>query len=309
MPGPAQTDSGAMCARAHQRIQRGIDYPGALAFRGSRCASGGRRCRVRLYLELAQRSFQQTLAYRGAALAGIFTNGIFGVMIASVFLALYHSRASGGEPVQGWTRDQTITLVWINQSMLMTVYLWGWWEVTRNIQSGAIVTELLKPYDYFTYWLSRDLGRALAHFLIRGIPTFLIGVIAFDLLAPESWARGVAFLMSVVMAVIVSFCLRFMANLAGFWVLDYRGIAAMFAAVMNVLSGMLAPLAFLPEPVRLVANALPFRAVIMMPNEVYLGQVPIWQGLGFQALWIGILIASARRLMASGERRLVVQGG
>lgn len=185
----------------------------------------------------------------------------------------------------------------------------GEWLRTRNIQSGAIVTELLKPYDYFTYWLSRDLGRALAHFLIRGIPTFLIGVIAFDLLAPESWARGVAFLMSVVMAVIVSFCLRFMANLAGFWVLDYRGIAAMFAAVMNVLSGMLAPLAFLPEPVRLVANALPFRAVIMMPNEVYLGQVPIWQGLGFQALWIGILIASARRLMAIGERRLVVQGG
>ncbi|MBA3380082.1 MAG: ABC-2 family transporter protein [Chloroflexia bacterium] len=240
---------------------------------------------MRLHLELARRSFAQTLAYRGAALAGIFTNGIFGIMIASVFLALYQSQ-SGDDAVQGWTRDQTITLVWINQSMLMTVYLWGWWEVTRNIQSGAIVTELLKPYDYFTYWLSRDLGRALAHFLIRGLPTFLIGAIAFDILAPASWARGIAFLLSVLLAVIVSFCLRFIANVLGFWVLDYRGIAAMFAAVMNVLSGMLAPLAFLPEPVRIVANALPFRAVIMTPNEVYLGQVAVWQGLGFQVLWI-----------------------
>ncbi len=265
---------------------------------------------MRLYLELARRSFAQTLAYRGAALAGIFTNGIFGIMIASVFLALYQSQASGGgDSAEGWSRDQTITLVWINQSLLMTVYMWGWWEVTRNIQSGAIVTELLKPYDYFSYWLSRDLGRALAHFIIRGIPTFLIGAIAFDILAPASWTRGAAFLLSAVMAVIVSFCLRFMANLAGFWVLDYRGIAAMFAAVMNVLSGMLAPLAFLPEPVRIVANALPFRAVIMTPNEVYLGQVAVWQGLGFQALWIALLIFSARWLMAKGERQLVVQGG
>ena len=127
--------------------------------------------------------------------------------------------------MQGWSKDQTITLVWINQSLLMTVYLWGWWEVTRNIQSGAIVTELLKPYDYFTYWLSRDLGRALAHFLIRGIPTFTIGALLFDVLAPQSLARGVAFVFSVALAVVASFCLRFLFNVAGFWVLDYRGIA------------------------------------------------------------------------------------
>ena len=100
-----------------------------------------------------------------------------------------------------------------------------------------------------------------------------------------------------------------MANLAGFWVLDYRGIAAMFTAVINVLSGMLAPLAFLPDPIRVAANVLPFRAVIMTPNEIYLGQVASWQGLGFQAIWIGALSVSCRWLMAQGERRLVVHGG
>src|SRR5680860_1515949 len=247
---------------------------------------------MRLYLELARRSFQQTLTYRGATLAGIFVNGIFGIMLASVFLALYQSQAGGGSgEVQGWSRDQTITLVWINQSLLMTVYLWGWWEVTRNIQSGAIVSELLKPYDYFSYWLSRDLGRAFAHSLIRGVPTFVIGLILFDVLLPETWVRFVTFLVSIALAVTVSFCLRFMVNLAGFWVLDYRGIASIFTAAINVLSGMLAPLAFLPEPVRILANALPFRAVIMTPNEVYLGQVPIWQGLGFQLVWICVLVA------------------
>jgi ABC-2 type transport system permease protein len=263
---------------------------------------------MRLYLELARRSFQQQLSYRGAALAGIFTNGIFGVMIASIYLAFYHSQ-TGSQSVEGWSRDQTVTLVWINQSLLMTVYMWGWWEVSRNIQSGAIVTELLKPYDYFSYWLARDLGRALAHFFIRGVPTFVIGVITFDLLAPVSAAAAIGFILSVVLAVTASFCLRFLSNLAGFWVIDYRGLNMMYAAIINLLSGMLVPLAFLPGPMRAIANVLPFRAVIMIPNEIYLGQIPIWQGLGLQVFWIGVLVLACRYVLSIGERQLVVQGG
>ncbi len=263
---------------------------------------------MRLYLELARRSFQQQFAYRAAILAGIFTNSIFGVLIASVFLALYHSR-SGNGAVEGWTRDQTITLVWINQALLMTVYLWGWWDITKAIQSGAIVNELLKPYDYFSHWLARDLGRALAHFIVRGLPTFAVGWIFFDLLRPVSFSAAIGFLASIALAVTTSFCLKFIANLFGFWVLDYRGIATVFMAIMNLFSGMLTPLAFLPGPVRDTANVMPFRAVMMIPNEVYLGQIAVWQGLAFQLIWISVLIVAAQWLMRIGERKLVVQGG
>ena len=51
---------------------------------------------MRLYIELARRSFQQTITYRAATLAGIFVNGIFGIMVASVYLALYASQGDGG---------------------------------------------------------------------------------------------------------------------------------------------------------------------------------------------------------------------
>jgi ABC-2 type transport system permease protein len=265
---------------------------------------------MRLYIELARRSFQQTITYRAATLAGIFVNGVFGIMVASVYLALYASQGDGGmTAVEGWSRDQTITLVWINQSLLMVVYLWGWWEVTRTIQSGAIATELLKPYDYFSYWLSRDLGRGLAHILLRGVPTFITGFLLFDLLLPETGWRAIGFLLSIPMAITVSFCLRFIANLGGFWVMDYRGLMSIYVATINVLSGMLAPLAFLPGPLRDLANVLPFRAVIMTPNEIYLGQVAIWEGLALQAGWIVALIVAAKVILGIGERRLVVQGG
>jgi ABC-2 type transport system permease protein len=265
---------------------------------------------VRLYLEFARRSFQQQFAYRGATLAGIFTNGVFGVMIATIFVALYRSQSDGGtSAVEGWSRDQTVTMVWISQSLLMTVYIWGWWEVTRNIQSGAIVNELLKPYDYFSYWLSRDLGRALAHLFIRGIPTFAIGMIFFTTLSPVSVVAGTAFLLSIALAVTASFCLRFLANLAGFWVIDYRGLQSAYNAVVTFFSGMLIPLAFLPGPFKTAANIMPFRSIIMMPGEIYLGHITVWKGLGFQALWIALLVLACRALLSVGERQLVVQGG
>ncbi len=265
---------------------------------------------MRLYMELAKRSFQQQLTYRSAALAGVFTNSIFGLMISGVYMGLYASQGPAADDiVRGWSAEQTLTLVWINQSLLMTVYMWGWWEVIHTIQSGAIVSDLLKPMDFLTYWLSRDLGRAAAHFLIRGIPTFATGWVFFEPLLPASAARWAAFLISIVLAVIVSFLLRFMLNLAGFWVLDHRGLNYMTIATLNLLSGFLIPLAFFPGPVRAVADVLPFRAIIMIPNEIYLGHIPIMQGLAIQASWVVVMLVAARWIMSRGERKVVVQGG
>jgi ABC-2 type transport system permease protein len=226
-----------------------------------------------------------------------------------VYLALYRSTGTGNESVGGFDASDTMTWAWINQSLLMTVYLWGWWEVVRAIQTGAIAMELLKPYDYFSFWMARDLGRALAHFLMRGVPTFVVGVLLFDVRMPLSASHGVAFIASMVLAVMVSFCLRFISNVIGFWVLDYRGVAMLYAATINIFSGMLIPLALMPNGLEAVASLLPFRAVIMVPTEVYLGQRPILEGLLLQAGWLVALSIGAQYLLHAGERKLVVQGG
>ena len=264
---------------------------------------------MRVYLELARRSFAQQFAYRGATLAGVFTNSIFGIMIASVFLGLYRSQSGGGE-VAGWSAEETLTYVWINQALLMPVYLWGWFEVMRSIQTGAIVSDLLKPLDFYTYWLSRDLGRAAAHLLLRGLPTFLIGALLFRqmVLPDEIWRWG-AFLASVVMAVIVSFTWRFIQNAAGFWVIDHRGVAYMAAMLVNFFSGLLLPIAFFPPWLEFVANVLPFRAMLMVPNEVLLGQRSVLSGWALQLFWIVVMTAIARTMLRAGERKVVIQGG
>jgi ABC-2 type transport system permease protein len=263
---------------------------------------------VRIYVELARRAFQQQFAYQAATLAGIFTNSVFGVLLASVYLGLFDSRAPGSS-VQGFDAAQTVTYVWIGQALLMPVYLWGWWEIIQTIRTGAIVTDLLKPTDYFTYWLSRDLGRAFAHVLLRFVPTLIVGALLFDLVYPDTVARWVAFLASIPMAIIVSFCFRFMMNLWGFWVLDHRGIAGISTVVVGMFSGHLLPIAWYPPIVRDILNILPFRAIIMLPVEIYLGQVSMLFGLGLQAFWVVAMIGAAQWLQTIAERKVVVQGG
>ena len=263
---------------------------------------------MRIYLELARLAFQQQFAYRAATLAGLFTNAIFGLMLTSVYLGLFASRADGAS-VEGFTAADTVTYVWIGQAMIMPVYIWGWWEIINTIRTGAVVTDMLKPTDYFAYWLSRDAGRALAHIILRFIPTIALGSVFFDLLWPTSLLRGMAFFLSVLLAVLISFCVRFIFNLWGFWILDHRGIAGFSMVFIGALSGHLLPIAWYPDAIRDVVNLLPFRAIIMTPVEIWLGQVDPVSGLGLQTFWSATMVVASHAVLSIAERKVVVQGG
>jgi ABC-2 type transport system permease protein len=265
---------------------------------------------MRLYFEVAKRAFRQTLTYRAAALAGLFTNSVFGVFIATIYVAFYNSAEGGSEvAVAGWTVSQTVTLTWISQSLIMVIFIWGWWEVALSVQSGAVVSDMIKPMNYFGYWLSRDLGRAAAHVLVRMIPTFAIGAMLFDLEAPDSLSSALAFPASIALATALSFTWRFLLNVSVFWLLDYRGINALALAIINVLSGFLIPIAFFPDLIRPVIEKLPFRGIVQMPSEIYLGQTGIWQGLVFQVLWLSAMVAFALWVFNRATRKVVIQGG
>ena len=262
---------------------------------------------MRLYAEVARRSFQRHLAYRAATVAGLFTNSVFGLLIASVYLALY--RGQGEQRVAGFSVSEALTFVWVGQSLIMVVSMWGWWEIAASMQSGDVVADLMKPFNYYGYWFSRDLGRAACHLLTRTVPTLLIGAILSDLALPSTAALWAGFLTSVVLAVIVSFAWRFLLNLTAFWLLDVRGVTAMSLVVVNFFSGFLVPLAFFPPGLRHVAEALPFRAIVMVPIEVLLGQRAVGPAVALQLAWVVALVVLGQLFLHRAVRRVVVQGG
>jgi viologen exporter family transport system permease protein len=263
---------------------------------------------LRLGFELARRGYGRYAAYPGATWAGVFTNTFFGLLIAYILLAVFRER----ETVGSYDARDAVTYVWLAQGMLMTIYVWGWYELALRVRSGDVATDLQRPVDFQLYWLAQDLGRAAYHAVFRGVPPFLVGALLFDLRLPGDPTVWAAFPVSVALAVVASFAFRFLFNLAAFWLLDYRGVGMLATVVSTFFSGQLVPLEFFPDDLRTLAWALPFAAMVQAPIEVFLGHargLELAGLLALQAVWAVVLLGLGRVVLAAGMRKLVVQGG
>jgi ABC-2 type transport system permease protein len=263
-----------------------------------------------LYLTLARVGYRRYAAYPGATAAGLFTNVFFGFLVAYVLLAVYEVR----DDVGGYDAADAVTYVWLVQGLLSVVASFGptWYELSLRVRSGNVATDLQRPLDLQRLLLAQDVGRAAHMLLYRAIPPFLIGALMFDVVVPESLVRWLAFAVSVCLAVVVSFAIRFLVNLMSFWLLDYRGPTMLAMVVSHLLSGLIIPLAFFPEPFGDIARVLPFASMLMLPIDIFVGAVTgaeVAAVLALQTFWALVLLAAGRAALAGGTRKLVVQGG
>lgn len=264
---------------------------------------------ARLYTEVARRSFRRFSTYRGATIAGVFTNTVFGFLKAYVLLAVVSQRGEIG----GLDATGAVTFTFVSQGFLATVGIFGELELAERIRTGDVVVDLYRPFDFQRYWLSQDLGRAAFQGIFRGIPPFLAGALVFDLRVPSDPAIWCAFALSVVLAVVVSFAVRFLTVLSGFWLLDARGPTALMGIVTQFFSGVLIPVTFFPAWLAHVAFLLPFVAMVQLPIEIFLGQRSgpgeIAGVLAVQVAWAVVLLWLGRVVLARATRKVVVQGG
>jgi ABC-2 type transport system permease protein len=263
---------------------------------------------MRLYLELVKLSFQRTLTYRAATLAGLATNLFFGLLRAAVMVALYGARTD----VAGISLQGAITFTGVSQAIIAYLSLFSWFEVMNEIRSGDIGSELLRPFSLFGFWMARDAGRAISNLLLRGVTLLVAYAFIFHITIPTAPAQWAALIVALVLAWMVSFAWRFLVNLAAFWSTEARGIARFAFALSMFLSGFLMPLRFFPDWFITLCNLTPFPAMVTTVVEVYLGVLSgpaLVQALALQAMWFLILAGLGELLMRAGVRRLVIQGG
>lgn len=266
--------------------------------------------RLQLYAAIAWRGFRRHATYRAATVAGVFTNAVFGVIIAYTFLALWEQRPQLG----GYGAAQALTFVWFAQALIMPVGLFGgpMLEWPERVRTGAVSLDLLRPLDLQSWQLAEDLGRAGLHVLARGLPSLLPGLVFFDLALPQRASTWALFTVSLLLAVVVGFALRFLLGLLAFWVVDVAGFATVLITAQLFLSGMVLPLTVFPDWLRAVTDALPFRCLVQLPLDVLLREdtttatAPL---LAVQLAWAVGLLALGRLVTRRAVSVVVVQGG
>jgi ABC-2 type transport system permease protein len=263
---------------------------------------------MRLFYELIKTSFHQQLTYRTANLAGLATNFFFGLLRAAVLVALY----GAAREVAGLTLTDVVTYTGLTQAVIAFLSFFGWWEVMQSVYSGDISSDLLKPMRFYTFWLAKDLGRALACLLVRGLTIMAAYALIFKITYPTSVEQWLALSVSLLLSMLISFSWRFLVNLAAFWTPDALGIGRFAFTLSWLLSGFLMPLRFFPDWFVTLCKLTPFPATVNTVIEIYLGVVTgpaLLQALGFQLLWFLILSAACQLVLRAGVRKLVIQGG
>jgi ABC-2 type transport system permease protein len=257
---------------------------------------------------MARRGYRRYAAYPAATWAGVFTNTAFGFMQAFVFLAVYRHR----DDVGGFDVVETLTYVWLTQALIAAVQVFGWPELALRIKSGDIATDLARPVHPLRVGLAFDLGRAFYHVLFRGIPPFVLGALVFEVTVPMDALVWLAFLVSLVLAIVVSYAFRTLYNMSAFWLLDHRGTTMLAASAIAIFSGLYVPLQFFPDWLETFARATPFPALVQIPVDIFVGQArggEIAAELAIQTAWAAAMFALAHAVFAAGTRKLVVQGG
>ncbi|GAB3040157.1 ABC transporter permease [Nocardioides flavus (ex Wang et al. 2016)] len=264
-----------------------------------------------LHVAVATRAFRRYSTYRAATLAGIFTNSVFGIIYSFAYLALWDANPTAG----GYDAQDAVTYVWLGQALLMTIALWGGGatdDLAERIRTGDVAIDLYRPVGIVGWYLASDLGRAAYHLLTRGVGPTLIGLVVFDIALPRSSVHALAFAASLVLAVVVSFAIRFLVASTAFWLLDQSGVKVMSGAFAIFFSGMMLPLVLFPGWLGTLARALPWASYVQVPADIWLGThsgTGLLAALGFQVAWAVVLLAVCQGVLRVATRKVVVQGG
>jgi len=258
---------------------------------------------------VARRSCAQWATYRGATFAGAFTNTVFGFLRVYVLFAVLEARPG----LAGFDARDAATYAFVTQGLLAVVFESGYGELATRIRSGDVVADLYRPVDLQLWYLAADVGRAAFSIVFRGLPPTLVGALAFGITVPTSPLLWSAFAASVVLAVTISFGIRFLAALSGFWLLDVRGVQQIAGMLTFLLAGLIVPLTFFPEELVGLVRALPFAGIVQLPLELFLGRHPgaldVLSILGRQLAWAVVLLGVSRHVASRAMRKVVVQGG
>ncbi|MFI0369977.1 ABC transporter permease [Actinomadura sp. 1N219] len=235
------------------------------------------------------------------------TNTVFGFMRAYVLIALWQARPSLG----GYDEIDAVTFCFITQALIGPVQIFGGMDLTERIRNGDVAIDLHRPAGLQGWWLADDLGRAAGSLLLRAGPPLLAGALVFPF-RPPAPANLAAFAAALVLAVTVSFGLRYLVAMGMFWLHDDRGLSAVTLVMSLFFSGMILPLVVFPGALGAAARALPWAAMIQVPADVFLGRyggAGLVGALAFQAGWAAVLLGLGALVTRAARRKLVVHGG
>jgi len=263
---------------------------------------------MKLFWSFARQNFHALAAYRFDFL--LRASSIIILMYGTrwLWVTLYTQRPGAF----GVSLQQMVTYGVLSMAIQNLFYTDPPYYMARQVRTGAIDLDLLKPLDFHFHMLARSTGEMLFRVCVLALPGMLIGYFLFDLQLPANWQAGFFFVVAFLLGYLVSFHLGFLLGLLAFVSIEIHSIDWAFQATARFFSGQLIPLWLFPGVLGFLADILPFRSIFFTPLSIYAGVLQggaVARAIGFQLLWLAILLSISHWLWRRIQVRIISQGG
>ena len=263
---------------------------------------------MKAYLSVFGMRLRLETQYRGAVLGGVACQVFFGLILVTVYRALYF-----GKP-QSMPLSHITTYVWLQQAFFRML-LASDADLMDKIRTGGIVYDLCRPLHLYGFYYARIMAQKLMGSLLRAVPMLI-----FAALLPEGWGISLpaslpALALAVAALLLGLCCVCAMENITMAFTmrtLDPRGFQAMLNLLMMILSGNILPLTLYPDSWQRLITLLPYAQMLDAPIRLYTGEYALEQApevLLLQAVWTVLLVSLGLLGWHRNQSRMIIQGG
>ncbi|MDE6021114.1 MAG: ABC-2 family transporter protein [Ruminococcus sp.] len=252
----------------------------------------------------------ESLQFRLGTVVIVIGNLLYLIVVYFLWKAIYSS--AGTDIVNGMTFSDTLIYLVLATALFNFMEMYIVWEMGRDIQSGKIALNLLKPMEYrgFMFWSYS--GSFVTQFFFTFLPTFIV-VAAVTHGAIHIGINMLFFVISVIMAVSINYSIDFLVGTICLYTESIWGINIMKQVIVMLLSGATIPIAFFPEPLKTIVYYMPFQSIYNAPLSVLLNGTTqpqsILTTLGIQLFWCIVMMLLSKLFWKISLWQITVNGG
>ncbi|MEO8953091.1 MAG: ABC transporter permease [Ktedonobacteraceae bacterium] len=216
---------------------------------------------LRKYMAVLRVSIANNLAY----LTEVVFRAAFLAVFIYIFLQLWTATfaAKGVHSVGGFRISDMVWYLAATETIALSLP-----QLTRlidqEVRSGQLAYLLGRPCSYVLYHYAEYLGGRFVRLVMNSAVALVLAWL-FVGPPPFTWMGLLAWPLVLFLAISIDFVVYFSIGLLAFWTEETTPFFLIVNRMALVLGGVLAPLEVLPQPIRGIAQVLPFSAVLYGP--------------------------------------------
>ncbi len=260
------------------------------------------------YVMVARNTWDEVFTYR-------FNFAMYRARNVLTFLTMYYlwfALLPPGKEVFGYTHSMILTYMFGTALLQAFVLSSRSYAIGDDINQGNLSNYLIKPLNYFYYWLAKDAGDKAMNLAFASVELTLL----FLFLQPPFYIQTdplyiLLFFIAAGIAMILYFLLNLLLGMVGFWSPEVWAPRFIFMIIISFFSGTYFPLDILPEPLLTVFQSLPFQYLLYFPLKIYLKQIPlphVLSGIAIGVAWSVALYIAVQWMWKKGLQVYTAQG-